>query len=280
MTLELQGRAFKFDAGYGQICVVDNEVDGPCVLFIHGNSACKEVFHEQFRSSLAQTYRLIAVDLPGCGASDNAKIPQDVYRMKPMAAIIANLLIELHVAEVVLMGWSLGGHLALELAVGLEGLKGVIITGTPPSGPGRGEASQAFNPTDEMALTAALTFTDKDVELYGEAIFGDIFGEDQVFRQAVSRADGQMRQTAIFDWGLNENAGHHQVDVVAELSVPIAVIDGSGDSFINRDWMKNLTWGNLWRGKFHNIEKAGHAPFLENPDAYNATLGEFLSDVF
>lgn len=30
------------------------------------------------------------------------------------------------------MGWSLGGHVALELTSRLEQLKGLLITGTPP----------------------------------------------------------------------------------------------------------------------------------------------------
>lgn len=279
-VIETKGRSFRFDAGYGQVSVVDSEAHSPPVFFIHGNSACKEVFHKQFNSPLAESYRLIALDLPGCGASDNASRPQDVYRMKPMAEIVVDLLRALGATDAVLVGWSLGGHLALELAVEQDGLKGVVITGTPPSGPGRGEAEKAFGQVPAMALTPQVEFTSEDVDLYGNAIFGNAFVEDDAFRRAVVRADGQMRQTAIGDWVMNDHAGHHQVSSIENLKLPIAVIDGEEDPFINQAWMKKLTWGNLWRSEVHTVKGAGHAPFLENPDAYNKFLGEFLGSVF
>lgn len=280
MTVQLNGRAFKFDAGYGEIAVVDNEVDGPPVLFIHGNSGCKEVFHHQFSSALAGSYRFIAFDLPGCGASDDAAVPQDIYRMEPMAKITRRLLKTLGATDAVLVGWSLGGHLAIELAQEDPGHKGVVMSGTPPSGPAREEALQAFNLTEAMLLTGKVEFTKEDVDLYGNAIFGDTFTQDKGFSEAVARADGQMREISGIDWGTNEQAGHHQLSVIANLNIPMAVLDGTGDPFINHDWMEKLVWKNLWRGKYHIIENTGHAPFLQNPEAYNALLTEYLNDVF
>ena len=151
MAVELKGRNFKFDAGYGQISVVDNEAGGPAVFFVHGNSACKEVFHRQFSSDLAVSYRLIALDLPGHGGSDNAAEPQNIYRMGPMAAIVRALLEDLGATDAVLVGWSLGGHLAIEMAGQYPEHRGLVISGTPPFGPGREEYLSAFNPTDAMA---------------------------------------------------------------------------------------------------------------------------------
>lgn len=136
--MNLKGREIRLDVGYGEICAVDNEGDGPAVLFIHGNSGCKEVFHQQFEGSLANTCRMIAFDLPGHGASDDASAPEDVYRMATMAPIIRKLLEALDARDSVLVGWSLGGHLAIEMAASYPEHRGMVITGTPPCGPGRG----------------------------------------------------------------------------------------------------------------------------------------------
>ncbi|MCA9981628.1 MAG: alpha/beta fold hydrolase, partial [Anaerolineales bacterium] len=45
---------------------------GPAILFIHGNSSSGQTFQHQLNSPLGETHRLIAVDLPGHGASDPA----------------------------------------------------------------------------------------------------------------------------------------------------------------------------------------------------------------
>lgn len=280
MSVELKARTFKFDAGYGQIAVADNEIDGPPVLFIHGNSTCKEVFHNQFGSALAKSYRLIALDLPGCGASDDAAVAEDVYRMEPMARIVRTLLETLGAADAVLVGWSLGGHLAIELAGTNAGHKGLVISGTPPFGPAGGEVLLAFNLTEAMALTGQVNFTAEEAESYGRTILGESHAQEEGLAAAIVRADGRMRETANGDWSLNENAGLNQKSVVAGLKIPVAVIDGVDEPLVSKTWMSDISWGNLWRGKYHVIEHAAHAPFLQNPDAYNTLLTEYFDDIF
>lgn len=280
MSRELKGREFKFDAGYGEICVVDNEVDGPAVLFIHGNSGCKEVFCHQFNSSLATQYRMIAFDLPGHGASNDASVPNDVYRMATMTPIIRKLLEALDARDAVLVGWSLGGHLAIELAGTYPEHKGMVITGTPPFGPGRGEIALAFNATEEMALTDKEDFDAADAALYAEAILGKEASKDKAYIDAVLRTDGTMRAVSIGDWAMNDDAGLYQKAVVAEWAHPIAVIQGENEPFVNKDWMKDVTWSNLWNGKYHIVTGAGHAPFLEASEDYNKLLEQYLKELF
>ena len=276
----LKGREFRFDAGYGEICVVDNEAAGPAILFIHGNSGCKEVFHHQFNSSLAQKYRMITFDLPGHGASDDAAVPNDVYRMATMTPIIRKLLEALDARGAVLVGWSLGGHLAIELAGAYPEHKGMVISGTPPFGPGRGEIALAFNATEEMALTDKDEFDAADAALYAGAILGSEAAKEKIFTDAVVRTDGAMRTVSIGDWAMNDDAGLYQKTVVAEWAHPIAVIQGESEPFVNTDWMKKVTWGNLWRGKYHIVKGAGHAPFLEASEDYNKLLERYLKELF
>lgn len=278
MSIQLKGKGFRFDAGYGEIAAVDNEVDGPAVLFIHGNSACKEVFHHQFTSSLARKYRLIAFDLPGHGASDDAAVPGDVYRMAPMTRMVRALLESLDACDAVLVGWSLGGHLAIELAGTYREHRGLVISGTPPFGPGRGEIALAFNQTEEMALTDKDDFSEADAALYAKAILGPAAAREKIFTDAVRRTDGTMRTTSIGDWAMNEEAGHYQKGVIAKWHHPIAVIQGETEPFVNQAWMKDISWANLWQGKYHMVKGAGHASFLEKPEAYNALLDRYLSD--
>ncbi|RLA00888.1 MAG: alpha/beta hydrolase, partial [Gammaproteobacteria bacterium] len=60
----------------GKIAITESGSGETCLLFIHGNSSSKSVFSKQLSSDLAKKYRLIALDLPGHGDSDNALNPQ------------------------------------------------------------------------------------------------------------------------------------------------------------------------------------------------------------
>lgn len=143
-----------------------------------------------------------------------------------------------------------------------------------------GEMAFAFNATDEMALAEKETFGAADAALYAAAILGTEAGGRKDFHRCGLRTDGAMRAVALGDWAMNDDAGHHQKTVVEEWKRPIAVIQGESDPFINADWMKDIAWGNLWKGKYHMVEGAGHAPFLERPEAYNKLLEHYLNDLF
>ena len=49
---------------------------GRPMLMLHGSGASSAVFARQFDSELAETFRLVALDLPGPGASSNARDPK------------------------------------------------------------------------------------------------------------------------------------------------------------------------------------------------------------
>ena len=86
------------------------------MLLIHGNSACKEIFARQFESRLTQGYRLIAFDLPGHGASADAAEPQRTYNIPWWYADVAlEVLQRFGVDHLAVFGWSLGGHVGIEL---------------------------------------------------------------------------------------------------------------------------------------------------------------------
>ena len=93
----------------------DSQGKGHPVLLIHGNSASGEVFKKQFQSALGKKYRLIAPDLPGHGDSDVA-VDTETYSFPGYARVLAELINTLGLKKVTVVGWSLGGHIALELS--------------------------------------------------------------------------------------------------------------------------------------------------------------------
>ncbi len=59
--------------------------------------------------------------------------------------------------------------------------------------------------------------------------------------------------------------------------MPIAVLNGAEDPFINLDYLDSISFKNLWRRQCQRIVGAGHAPFLQKPAVFNEILDEYLS---
>lgn len=85
---------------------------GPSVLMTHGIGESLEFWHPQF-DALGQSLRLIAWDLPGHGLSDERV---DAMDLEGQAAVAWQLLDELGVGRVHLVGNSLGAAMSLRMA--------------------------------------------------------------------------------------------------------------------------------------------------------------------
>lgn len=261
----------------GAMAYWDSKKDAPAVLFIHGNSASKEAFIHQFESPLLHEYRLVAIDLPGHGESDDVVDLDTICSIVTFAQIIASVIPALGLKKVTLVGWSLGGHLAIEIVGQGTELAGLVLAGTPPCGPGLADMADAFIPSPHMALTGKPEFTDEEALTYARAVYNTEDVPSSLLK-GVKRAQGAVRGTLLAKFS-DPSSGHNQKQVVATSAVPIAVLQGQDDAFMSLDYFAKLQWNNLWQNKIIPISNAGHAPFLEQPEYYNSLLSAFLKDI-
>ncbi len=257
----------------------DGEGEAGTVVFLHGNSACKEVFFPQFEALHGQALRLVAFDLPGHGLSSDAALPHDVYTISAYARLMERALQQLEVVKPVLVGWSLGGHVAIEMAGRGADLAAIVLSGTPPAGPGLAEIADAFTPSPHMAVTTQEKASARDIELYVDHLYHCLERIPNHFLRAALRTDGRARRIVGEHWASGEE-GCHQKTVIASWEQPICVIQGREEPFFSNSYLSALHWARLWRGQVFEIDGAGHAPFLERPDRYNEILQLFLADVF
>jgi pimeloyl-ACP methyl ester carboxylesterase len=249
---------------------------GPTVVFIHGNSSCKEIFREQFAAPELARMRLVAFDLPGHGASQDARAPETSYQIAGYAAMAEEVLASLGVERPLLVGWSLGGHIALEMIGRGFGAAGVLISGTPPIQPSIECLMQAFNidPSAEN-LTGKRDFTDQDALMYATATSATDGGLDAHFLAAAKRTDGRARE--IMFGSVATGAPLDEQAIVASMTVPLAIVNGEGDLFVRHDYFGTIPYGSLWNHGVVTMKGAGHAPFLQTPAAFNALLAGFAA---
>ena len=96
-----KGRVTYSDTGKGRV-----------VVLLHGFLGSHEIW-EQTITNLSKSYRVIAIDLPGHGGTDNFGY---VHSMELIAKCVKKVLEQLKLKRYVLVGHSMGGYAALAFA--------------------------------------------------------------------------------------------------------------------------------------------------------------------
>jgi pimeloyl-ACP methyl ester carboxylesterase len=143
---------------HGSLAVEESGQGSMPVLLIHGNSTCRGVFRHQLQGRLSESHSLIAFDLPGHGQSSNAPDPMRSYTLSGLTDAAVELLEKLNVTEAIVFGWSLGGHIGIEMIPRFPGMRGLMITGTPPVG--RNNMAQGFIASPGAGMAGRLDLSD------------------------------------------------------------------------------------------------------------------------
>ena len=204
--------------------------------------------------------------------------------MRGYAECAIEILDQLHVSSIVTLGWSLGGHISLEMQSLLQqhkpetiDINGIMLVGTPPSsGPDQTAMGFFKDPKSSvMPFSNQEILTELEATEFAHVATGS--PREAWQRDSAIRTDGRARKTMFSSF----RAGHgvDQVTVVKESSRTLyGVVNGAEDPFVNLDYLDNLTWGRLWKGKCIRIEGTGHAPFWEQPKEFELILRDFLVD--
>lgn len=260
---------------HGAVSVADTGGSGFPLLMLHGSANCKEVFQSQLESPLAERYRLIALDLLGHGQSANAEYPGTAYTLTGFAESAADVVAALGVKRMAVFGWSLGGHIAIEMLSSQSIIAGLMLTGTPPIAPGPLGLLRGFQAHWDMLLASKEKFTERDVARFHHLCFGD-HGSSEML-EAIARADGRVRTIAVN--GMMRGEGADQKRTVETAKVPIAMVNGEHEPIARLGYIDGLDYQTLWDERCHVIAGAAHAPFIERPEVFNALLNRFIADV-
>ncbi len=269
-------RTSKIDTRNGAVAVHESAGQGPALVLLHGNSSSSRAFGRQLDGPLGARFRLVAIDLPGHGASDDAE-EAGLYAIKAQAQTLKAVIDALELADARFLGWSLGGHFVLELAPDLPKAKGFIIFGTPPLAfpPAMDEA---FLPNPAMAATFAETMDRAETDAYIGSFFAPRYAgvvPSFLLEDAV-RTDGRSR--AAVGASIAPGGYHDEVAVLNGLKAPIAILHGAEDQLVSGAYLASLAPPTLWRGAVQTISSAGHAPQWEQPEAFGALVTAFVEE--
>jgi pimeloyl-ACP methyl ester carboxylesterase len=259
----------------GAIAVRESEGRGPAAVLIHGNSSSSRAFSRQVDGPLGERFRLVAVDLPGHGASDHARDPS-AYSLPGHARAVRTVVDALGLSAARFVGWSLGGHLALEMAPDLPHARGFMIFGAPPLAFPPAMAD-AFLPHPAARVGFSERIDRDEAAAYVASFFKPGFADvPPFFLEDVLRADGCAR--SLLGASIAPGGYRDEATVVRDLEAPLAVLHGSEEQLVNGAYFASIVMPTLWRGAVQTIPGAGHAPQWETARAFDALLEAFMAE--
>ncbi|HEX8192186.1 MAG TPA: alpha/beta hydrolase [Allosphingosinicella sp.] len=265
-----------FTASDGARIAYRDEGEGRPLVFLHGLMAHSGFFPGQ--QPLADSFRLIGVDLRGHGASAKAGGALTVDRL---ARDVAELADALDLEEAIAVGWSLGASVLWTLLSGPAGRRfaaSVVVDMTA-----RVENVDGWDlglSPEACALRSAAIASDFKA-------FAMAAGQ-AIFSQPISE---RMRETA--DWASAEFARNDAATIgavwkslVAEdfrpllpaIRQPTLIIHGRHSQLYDAATARYLARA-LPDAAEIEFEGSGHAPQLEQSDAFNAAIRDFADRV-
>lgn len=246
---------------------------GPPLVLLHGWSMSHAVFAE-LADLLATDFHLLIPDLPGHGGST----PSIPCRLEVVAGALKGWLEQRALEPVSLLGWSLGGQVALQLAViAPQLIERLLLVATTPRFCGGDDWTAGLPPAELRILRRGLQR--RYLATLGE-FFDRQFGDElfeaerrrEILQFAVRPVGPPEAEAALETLDL---LGHEDLrSALASITQPALVIHGEQDPIIPWAAGRYLA-DHLPQARLVSLPGIGHAPFLSRPRETAKLVAEF-----
>jgi pimeloyl-ACP methyl ester carboxylesterase len=235
--------------------------EGPPLLFLHGGDYFAQ--NRGFLERLARRWRVLIPRHPGFGGSER---PDGFRSVDDLAYLYLDLLDQQHLKEVVLVGSSFGGWLALEMCVrSVERIGRLALIDTLGAKFGGREEREI---ADIYALPAEEVLRRTFYDPASATPDYTRLDDDEAASIASDRA-----ATALYGWRpYMHDPGLRRW--LHRVRVPTLVLWGQSDGIVTPDYGQKLCQS-LPNARFELIAEAGHYPQIERPAAVADAIERF-----
>ena len=246
----------------------------PPLVFLHGLGGSRATWMNVL-GDLVDRYHVAALDLLGHGQSDKPDPEATDYSVVGLAAAVGAALTELGLHPAVLVGHSLGGAIAIHLALEQPDLvRGLVLIDSAGLGseinPDLLDRVEAEPSLDEARLLLDLFYENKRLIL-------DRGVQEMYQSQLAPGASEALRAIANASFGRDGQLLELQ-DRLGDLTVPAMVIWGEADRVIPAAHAATAseTIPGAW---LEVLETIGHVPQVEAAPAVAKLIGEFVQSL-
>lgn len=248
--------------------------DGPVVLLIHGFPFDRAMWRLQVPALTGAGYRVVVPDLPGFGHSgDPTRKEIPLPSVDAIASELVMLLDRLRIAKAVVVGFSMGGYVALafaqQAARRLSGLSLIDTRAEPdtPEGKAKREATIAqVQQQGPRALAMAM--------LAGQLTETTRKGELLLTEEVRAMMLRQPKASCVAALQAMRDRPDRR-DLLPKLDCPVLVLVGDHDEVTPVDSAKAMASA-AKHAELHVIDGAAHLSPMEQPDQVNDHLLAWL----
>ncbi|MFT4766880.1 MAG: non-heme chloroperoxidase [Glaciecola sp.] len=264
LTVDGNYRVYYEDHGHGDMAL----------LLIHGWGMSSRVWDGVLIPLLDAGYRVVTMDHRGCGRSDH---DFEDLGIEAIASDVVKLATSLGLKKVVLNGWSLGGAVATQAAHDLgSSCAGLILTaGASPIYTQKPDLNLGGTADDVVATVAAI---DADRINFLSGLSHAVCAKPVTEKLTDWMADCFIESAARASSTLGELAHLDQRDILLALDLPVLSFICEQDGFV-APGISRWVADNHPRARGVIFPESGHAPFIEEREAYLQELHTFISSL-
>lgn len=250
---------------------------GPPVVLVHGFTGTGKSWRSLVEV-LAPNFTTIAVDVVGHGRSASPEA-LDRYQMARAVDDLAALLRALGHERAAWLGYSLGGRIALQVAVRRpDVVSALVLEGATPGLDTAEERAARIAADEVLARRLEREGLEAFVDFWQSIALWDSQQRTLTEEQRAALRRGRLAQDPVGLAGSLRGMGTGSQEWVGDrlgtIEVPVLVTAGTLDtkfSAIARQMAEAIPDATM-----RLIEDAGHAAHLERPDVFNAVVRDFL----
>lgn len=251
--------------------------EGPPIVFVHGLSGAWQNWLEQI-PHFARSHRVIAVDLPGFGASP---MPPWEISVPAYGSFVRDFCERLGVERCAIVGNSMGGFIATEVAIAEpERVSRLVLVSAAGItwARARREPAAMIGRVGRAAAPLALRFQMSGIRRPGirRRAFGGVFHDPEALRRELlwENVVPALQSPGYYD-AMTTLVGYDIRDRLEEIEDPTLIVWGRNDRVVPVPaalaYRRRIDHAEL-----HIFDNTGHVPMMERPVRFNRLLGGFL----
>ena len=245
---------------------------GPSILLIHGLSQCSLSWIRQLASPLAESCRLVALDLRGHGLSDK---PRDAYGDSRLWADDINAVIDrLELHAPVLSGWSYGGIVIMDYIrhYGEDRIGGIQLVGAVTK-LGSHDAVSVLSP-EFLAIVPGFFSADVEESVGALKALLHLCVRDEPAAEDLFRMVGYAVSVPPY---VRQGMLSRQVDsddLLPQIRKPVLITHSAADAVVKASIVDQHK-ARLPHAQIDLVRDVGHAVFWDDAPRFNARLQAF-----
>lgn len=253
-----------------------NETQQKTIFFIHGNSSSSNVWRKQVVSKLLQDYRLVTIDLPNHGGSDELSETSD-FSIPAIGRIISEAIgIMSQHQPYIICSLSLGTNIVSEMMISDLLPMGLFFAGPCIVGK-EFEMDKMMRQDADLSVVFTDIVADDKVRQYASCVStSDNIEDIEIFLEDFSKVKGQFRSS--FYATIAAGAFNDEIEILRKKGITIAIVFGKEEKIVNTGYLDKVTFP-LWTKVTYKIPGASHLVNVDNPEKFNELLLAFVKDV-